>query len=142
MSIIDWGPFREMEGLTSEMSTFLGNFPLSNINRCATPRTDVYHTDKEVIVKCEVPGLSKEDLEVLIEDTYIRLSGQKKRIKTMDNEEIYRSEQFYGRFSRIIPLPSEVQPEKAVAEYKDGILSIIIPKSDNKTMRGKKIVIQ
>lgn len=142
MSFVDWGPFREMEDLTSEVNEFLGNFPLSIINRYATPRTDVYQTDKQVIVKSEVPGLSKEDIEVLIEDTYIRLSGQKKRKKTLENEEIYRSEQFYGSFSRIIPLPSEVQPDKAVAEYKDGILSIIVPKSDNTTLRGKKVDIR
>lgn len=141
MSFIDWGPFCEMENLTSEVNDFLGNFPMSIINRYATPRTDVYQTDKEVIVKSEVPGLSREDMEVLIEDTFIRLSGQKKRLKTKDNEEIYRSEQFYGSFSRIVPLPCEVQPDMAVAEYRDGILSIIIPKSYNRSPRGKKVVI-
>ena len=110
MSFTDWGPFREMGDLTSEVNDFMGNFPLSILNRYATPRTDVYQTDKEVIVKSEVPGVKREDIEILIENSYIRLSGQKKRIKTKDNEEIYRSEQFYGSFSRIIPLPSEVEP--------------------------------
>ncbi|NLN64480.1 MAG: Hsp20/alpha crystallin family protein [Clostridiaceae bacterium] len=141
MSFTDWGPFREMGDLTSEVNDFMGNFPLSILNRYATPRTDVYQTDKEVIVKSEVPGVKREDIEILIENSYIRLSGQKKRIKTKDNEEIYRSEQFYGSFSRIIPLPSEVEPDMAVAEYKDGILSIIISKSNNKSFRGKKVVI-
>lgn len=139
MSFSEWGTFREMESLTTDSNDLLGNFPL--INRYATPRTDVYQTDREIIVKSEVPGLAREDMEVLVEDTYIRLSGQKRRIKTRDNEEIYRSEQFYGSFSRIIPLPAEVQPDMAVAEYKDGILSIVIPKSDNKSPRGKKVVI-
>lgn len=141
MSFSDWGSFREMEALTTDSNDFFGNFPLSIINRYATPRTDVYQTDREIIVKSEVPGLFREDMEVLIEDTYIRLSGQKRRMKTRDNEEIYRSEQFYGSFSRIIPLPAEVQPDMAVAEYRDGILSVVIPKSDNKSPRGKKVVI-
>ena len=141
MSFTDWGPFREMGDLTSEVNDFMGNFPLSILNRYSTPRTDVYQTDTEVIVKSEVPGVKREDIEILIENSYIRLSGQKKRIKTKDNEEIYRSEQFYGSFSRIIPLPSEVEPDMAVAEYKDGILSIIISKSNNKSFRGKKVVI-
>lgn len=141
MSISDWGAFHETDGLTPDINDLIGNFPLSIINRYATPRTDIYQTDREIIVKSEVPGLSREDIEVLIEDTYIRLSGHKKRMKTREDEEIYRTEQFYGSFSRIIPLPSEVQPDLAVAEYRDGILSVIIPKSDQKSPRGKKVII-
>lgn len=139
MNFSDWGAFREMETLNTDANDLIGHFPL--INRYATPRTDVYQTDREIIVKSEVPGLAREDMEVLIEDTYIRLSGQKRRMKTRDNEEVYHSEQFYGSFSRIIPLPAEVQPDMAVAEYRDGILNVIIPKSDNHSPRGKKVVI-
>lgn len=139
MSLSDFGVFRETDGISPEINDVYGNFPLSIINRYATPRTDIYQTEKEIIVKSEIPGLSREDMEVLIEDTYIRLSGQKKRVKTREDEEIYRSEQFYGSFSRIIPLPSEVQPDLAVAEYRDGILTVIVPKSDQKSPRGKKV---
>lgn len=141
MSLSDFGVFRETDGISPEINDVYGNFPLSIINRYATPRTDIYQTEKEIIVKSEIPGLSREDMEVLIEDTYIRLSGQKKRVKTREDEEIYRSEQFYGSFSRIIPLPSEVQPDLAVAEYRDGILTVIVPKSDQKSPRGKKVEI-
>lgn len=136
---MDLEPFRQMEDLACEVNDFIGNFPMSVINRYVTPRTDIYQTDKVIIIKSEVPGLSRDDMEVIVENTYVKLAGQKKRIQTMNNEEIYRSEQFYGRFSRIVPLPCEVQPDKAVAEYKDGILTIIIPKSDSKTTHGRKI---
>ncbi len=129
MSLADWIPFNNTDEPVSDVNGFLEDFQLSIINRYATPRTDVYQTDREIIVKSEVPGLSCDDMEVLIEDTYIRLSGQKHRMKTLKDEEICHSEQFYGSFSRIIPLPSRVQPAKAVSECKDGILSIIIPKS-------------
>jgi len=110
--------------------------------RYITPRTDIYHTDKMVILKSELPGIPREDMEVTVENTYVKLSGQKRRIPVLDDEEIYRTEQFYGRFSRIIPLPYEVQPDKAIAEYKDGILTVIIPKSDNKTSHGRKLDIK
>ncbi|NLM11989.1 MAG: Hsp20/alpha crystallin family protein [Clostridiaceae bacterium] len=139
MSFMDLEPFRQMEDLACEVNDFIGNFPMSVINRYVTPRTDIYQTDKVIIIKSEVPGLSRDDMEVIVENTYVKLAGQKKRIQTMNNEEIYRSEQFYGRFSRIVPLPCEVQPDKAVAECKDGILTIIIPKSDSKTTHGRKI---
>ncbi len=130
MSLTDWDAFREINESTYGISDPFGNFPLSIINRYVIPRTDIYQTDKKIIIKSEVPGLSMNDMEILIENSYIRLSGQKKRNNTWSNEEIFHSEQFYGSFSRIIPLPSEVQPDKAVSEYKDGILSIIIPKSE------------
>jgi len=130
-----------MAELACEVNDFIGNFPMSIINRYVTPKTDIYQTDKVVIVKSEVPGLSREDMEIIVENTYVKLAGQKKRVQTMNNEEIYRSEQFYGRFSRIVPLPCEVQPDKAAAEYKDGILTIIIPKSDSQTTHGRRIEI-
>lgn len=141
MSYMDLEPFRQLDELACEVNDFIGNFPMSIINRYVTPRTDIYQTDKVIIVKSEVPGLSRDDMEIIVENTYVKLAGQKKRVQTMDNEEIYRSEQFYGRFSRIVPLPCEVQPDKAVAEYKDGILTIIIPKSDSKTTHGRRIEI-
>jgi len=141
MSFMDLEPFHQMAELACEVNDFVGSFPLSLINRYVTPRTDIYQTDKVIIIKSEVPGLSREDMEIIVENTYVKLAGQKRCVQTMNNEEIYRSEQFYGRFSRIIPLPCEVQPDKAVAEYKDGILTIIIPKSDNKTTHGRRIEI-
>lgn len=142
MSFMDLEPFGQMNELAFDVNDFSGSFPMSIYNRYITPRTDIYQTDKLIIIKSEVPGLLRDDLEIIVENTYVKLSGQKKRVKTVNNEEIYRSEQFYGRFSRIVPLPCEVQPDKAVAEYKDGILSIIIPKSDSGTTHGRKIEIK
>lgn len=141
MSFMDLEPFRHMDELACEFNDFVNNFPGSIISRYVTPRTDIYQTDQMIIIKSEVPGLSKDDMEIIVEKTYVKISGQKKRTETLKNEEIYRSEQFYGRFSRILPLPCEVQPDKAAAEYKDGILTVIIPKSDSNTTHGRKIEI-
>lgn len=69
MSFGNWKPLREIDELASEINELLMTTPLSIINRYATPRTDVYQTEKEVIVTSEIPGLSKEDMEVLIENT-------------------------------------------------------------------------
>jgi len=141
MSFMDLESFRHTDDHVYEINDLNGCFP-TFINRYVTPRTDICQTDKMIIIKSELPGISREDMEIIVENTYVKLSGQKRRIPTLSDEEIYRSEQFYGRFSRIIPLPCEVQPDKAVAEYRDGILSVIIPKSDNKTSHGRKIEIR
>lgn len=106
------------------------------------PRIDVYQTDSDVIVKAEIPGVSKEDLNVYVDDNSIRFSGQSRRREEFKDENIYRSERSFGRFSRAIPLPVEIKSEQAKAEYQDGILSIIAPKTESAKTRGKRIEIQ
>jgi len=140
MSLIPWNPFREMDNIGREMSNFF-DFP-SKLFSGSSPRVDVYQTEKDVIVKAEIPGVSKEDLNLYIDDNSIRLSGQTKKEKELKDENVYRSERYYGSFSRTIPLPVEVKSEEAKAEYKDGILSIIIPKVEPSKTRGRKIDIQ
>jgi len=74
-----------------------------------------------------------------VDENSVRLSGQSKRDKEYNDENIYRTERYYGSFSRTIPLPAEVKPEQAKAEYKDGILSITVPKAEPAKSRGKRI---
>lgn len=140
MSLIPWNPFREMDNIGREMSSFF-DFP-SKLFSGSSPRVDVYQTEKDVIVKAEIPGVSKEDLNLYIDDNSIRLSGQTRKEKELKDENVYRSERYYGSFSRTIPLPVEVKSEEARAEYKDGILSITVPKVEPSKSRGKKIDIQ
>lgn len=92
------------------------------------PRVDVYQTEKDVVVEAEIPGVSKEDLDIYIDENSIKLSS--------------RTERDYGSFSRTIPLPVEVKSEDAKAEYRDGILSITVPKVEPAKMKGRRIDIQ
>jgi HSP20 family protein len=73
---------------------------------------DVYQTEKDVVVvKAEIPGVSKEDLKLSIDDNAVRISGQIKKEKEFSDENAYRTERYYGNFSRTIPLPVEVKAE-------------------------------
>ncbi|MCX7747403.1 MAG: Hsp20/alpha crystallin family protein, partial [Clostridia bacterium] len=99
-------------------------------------------TDTDVVVKAEIPGITKEDLNVYVDENSIRLSGQSKRDNEYKDENIYRTERYYGSFSRTIPLPVEIKSEQAKAEYKDGILSITVPKVEQAKAKGKRIDIQ
>lgn len=142
MNLVPWNPFREVDNIGKEMSTLLENSPLAFFGRAASPRVDVYQTEKDVMVKAEIPGVSKEDLNVYVDENSIRLAGQIKREQGFNNENMYRTERFYGSFSRTIPLPVEVKTEQAKAEYKDGILSIIVPKVEPTKMKGRQLDIQ
>jgi HSP20 family protein len=142
MSIVPWHPFRDIDNIGREMSSILENSPLTFFGRATSPRVDVYQTDKEVIVKAEIPGVSKEDLNVYVDENSIRLAGQIKRDQEFSDENMYRTERFYGSFSRTLPLPVEVKSEQAKAEYKDGILSILVPKVELTKMKGRQLDIQ
>ncbi|HHT01768.1 MAG TPA: Hsp20/alpha crystallin family protein [Firmicutes bacterium] len=134
MNLIPWHPFRELESLGRDFfaaNPFFGGL--------ATPRVDVLQTETEVIVKAEIPGVSKEDLNVYIEDSVLRLSGQAKKDSEFKDEHVYRTERYYGSFSRTVPLPVEVKSEQAQADYQNGILTIRIPKVEPARMKGRRI---
>lgn len=141
VNLVPWNPFRDLD-LGREMSSFLENSPFSFLGRHSSPRVDVYQTEKEVIIKAEIPGVSKDDLDVFIDENSIRLSEQTRKDERYKDENMYRSERFYGSFARAIPLPAEVKPDQARAEYKEGILSVIIPRMEPSKMKGRRIDIQ
>jgi HSP20 family protein len=140
VSLVPWNPFREMDNVSREMSNFF-DFP-KFFGGYSSPRVDVYETDNDVVVKAEIPGVSKEDLNLYVDENTVKLSGQTKKEDEFNNDSTYRAERYYGSFSRVIPLPVEVKSEKAKAEYKDGILNITIPKAEPSKVKGKKIDIQ
>ena len=139
MSLVEWNPLREME---REMTNFFDRSPFSFFGMGTYPRVDVYQTENDIIVKAEMPGVSKEVLNVYVEDNLLRLSGRTKRHEEFKDENVYRTERRYGSFSRTISLPAEVKSEQVKASYNDGILSITLPKAEPSKIRGRKIDIQ
>lgn len=96
------------------------------------PAVDVAEDDKEVAVKAEIPGLSEKDLEVSYADGVLYLKGEKKGEKEEKKRNTWHRESWQGFFSRSIPIGREVEWEKAKAKHKDGVLTVIIPKTKGK----------
>jgi HSP20 family protein len=94
------------------------------------PAVDVYQDKENVYVKAEVPGLKKEDVEVSLHDGILSISGERKADTTRKDAETYRSERFVGRFQRSFTLPSLVKADAVKAQYRDGILTITLPKAE------------
>jgi HSP20 family protein len=136
MSLMEWNPFREME---KEMGNYLERSPFRFFGGFNAPRIDIYQSEKDVTVKAEIPGVSKEDLNIFIDENSIRLSGKTKIDEVLKDENVYRRERYYGSFSRTVPLPMEVNSEQATAEYKDGILTITAPRVEPSKTRGRRI---
>jgi len=142
MSLIPWNPFREVDSLGRELLSSMDNIPFGFFTKSPSPRVDVYETNDEVVVKAEIPGVSKEDLNIYVDENSVRLSGQTKKDTEYKDENAYRVERFFGSFSRTIPLPAKVKSEMAKASYQDGILSVTAPKVESSKMKGRRIDIQ
>ena len=107
-----------------------------------SPSVDIFTEKDNVIVKAELPGMKKENIDVSITDHTMRISGEKKREKKTEKKDYYWEESSYGSFVRSFQLPSEVQTDKASANFKDGVLEIKIPKTEEAKKKEKKVAIQ
>lgn len=104
-----------------------------------TPSVDVFEEGDEVVVRAELPGMKKEDINVSITDSTVMITGEKKQEEKVEKKNYYRMERSYGSFTRSFALPSEVETEKAKANFKEGVLEIRIPKSAEAKEKEKKI---
>ena len=97
-------------------------------NERMSPDIEIKETDEKLIVRAELPGLTKDDISVELKDSILTLSGEKKLEKCEENEKFHRTEISYGKFTRSFQVPMEVDTEKIDANFQDGILTIDIPK--------------
>jgi len=107
-----------------------------------SPSVDIFEEKDDVVVKTELPGMTKKDIEVNISDDTITLSGEKKKEEKVEKKNYYHLERSYGSFSRSFRLPTDVQTDKAKASFKNGVLEIRIPKTEEAKKKTKKITIQ
>lgn len=95
------------------------------------PAVDVLESQDKLTVKAELPGFKREDLDVSVHDNHLVLSGERKADMERKEGDFYRSERFYGKFHRSIELPFAVDTGRIEARYNDGVLTIMLPKSES-----------
>jgi HSP20 family protein len=103
------------------------------------PSIEVIASDKDVKLTAELPGLEEKDVEVLVDDDVLTIRGEKKA-ESEDKERGF-SERYYGHFERVVPLPFEVEEDKAEASFKNGVLTVSLPKSPKAQEKAKRIPI-
>ncbi len=106
-----------------------------------SPTVDIFEEGSDVVVKAELPGMGKDDIDVNVTDDVITISGEKKTEEKVEKKDYFRLERSYGSFSRSLTLPAETQTDKAKATFKDGILEVRIPKTEAAVQKAKKIKI-
>jgi HSP20 family protein len=107
-----------------------------------SPSMDIFTEGDDVVVKAELPGMKKEDINVSLTKDTISISGEKKKEGKVEKKDYYSLERSYGSFKRSFSLPAEVQTEKASAKFKDGVLEIRIPKTEEAKKKEKKVMIE
>ncbi|GAQ95769.1 HSP20 family protein [Thermodesulfovibrio aggregans] len=141
-------PFEEIERLFDEVmrrpfSLFRSFVPrVREEAEFISPAVDIYEEGDDLVVKAELPGINKEDIEVKITDDYITISGEKKREEKVEKKDYYRYERSYGSFSRTFRLPVDVQTDKAKAKFENGVLEIRIPKTEEAKKKERKLQIE
>ncbi|MDD3374111.1 MAG: Hsp20/alpha crystallin family protein [Candidatus Omnitrophica bacterium] len=130
-------PFSELEGIQKQMNQLfdfsLARNPLGDTTLLGgqwAPAVDVYDSKDSLLVKADLPGLTKDEIEVSIHDGSLILKGEKKKDTEVKEEKYFKTERFYGSFFRTIPLPASVDVNKVDAKYQDGVLTLTLPKKE------------
>ena len=147
MNMTVWNPLREMENLLDRYNR-AGNLGLSNDDNELgfskwLPTVDIKEDDNNYLIRADVPGVDKQDIEVRLENGVLSISGEKKTQKEEGEGTInHRTERYYGSFFRRFTLPTTVQSDKVDASYKDGVLSLTIPKAEKPKPKAIQIKVQ
>jgi HSP20 family protein len=131
---------REMNRLFDDVFRGFDMAPFGGVSRMASwPHVEVVDNDKDVRISAELPGLEDKDVEVLIGDGVLTIRGEKK--SAIEDKERAFSERTYGRFERRIPLAWEVEEDKIEASFKNGVLTVTLPKSAESRSEVKRIAV-
>ena len=134
-TVAAWPTFGRLSDLRDEIDRLFDS-PLTELTRTSqllsgwTPALDVFEEKENFVVKAELPGMKKEDIEVSFHDGSLSISGERQSETKHADVEVYRAERFFGRFQRSVTLPAPVAVDKVKAAYKDGILTITLPKTE------------
>lgn len=134
-----WSPRREMERVFEDFFRDFRDLTEAPIQG-VFPSIDLYEEKERYVVKAEAPGLEKEDLHISVTDNTLQIRGEVKREEKKEERNYYYNERYYGAFSRDVLLPSAVNPDQIRASFKNGVLTIEMPKS--KEQAGKEIKIE
>lgn len=151
MSIVKWSPIKELEVMRRDMERLFEEFfepsarrrrwwPTPSETGAIVPNINVYDRKNEVVIKAELPGVEKDNIDLTITKDSITLKGESKKDEEVKEEDYYSREINYGSFVRTIALPAEVESEKAKATFKNGVLEVVLPKKEE--AKPKEIKVQ
>jgi len=146
MAIMKVDPIREFAVMQDRLNRLFGNVYLrdedTGFRGSWVPSVDIYETEKhDLVLRAELPGISREDIEVTVENGTIVIKGEKKFDTEVKEEHYRRIERTYGTFHRSFTLPNTVDAAKVAAEYKNGVLTVTLPFKEEAKPRTVNVVV-
>ncbi|BFM40600.1 Hsp20/alpha crystallin family protein [Synechocystis sp. LKSZ1] len=145
MALLRWQPLRELDTLQHEMNRLFDTLSPQGLLKegdgwpSFMPPAEITETPEALHLKVEIPGLQAEDINVEVTRDSVSLSGERRSETRAEEKGVTRTEFRYGKFERVIPLPSKVDNTQVTAEYKDGILTLTLPKAEEEKNRVVKV---
>lgn len=146
MAVVKWDPFRDLISIQDRMNrlfeqTLSRSREDEGVSATAwTPAVDIYETPDTIVMKAELPGVAREDIQIQINENTLTLQGERRFAKDVQEENYLRLERAYGGFHRSFTLPATVQQDKIRALFKDGVLELVLPKAED--AKPKRISIE
>ncbi len=137
MAIVKYNPFRDLRAMQEQMNRLLDmawNREVGEELREGIwqPPVDIYEDESTVVIKAEVPGVDQKEIDIRIEDNTLTIRGERKHSQEVKKENYHRVERFYGTFQRSFSLPHTINQEKVKATCEQGVLTITLPKREEK----------
>ena len=143
-AVTPWRPFMDLTRWERDMDRMMEDFFGRRVRpwwlerwfrtdelAVSAPAVDLFEEKDEIVVKAELPGMEKDNIEVNLTDHTLTIKGEKKKEEEVKEEKYYRSERSYGAFVRTLELPADVHGDKAKATFKNGILEVRLPKTED-----------
>lgn len=156
MSLIRWQPLKELDTLRHQMNHLFdelthsddlrsvgdhrefGQFPKLE-NAMWAPAIELKETDTELVVKAVIPGIEAKELDVQVSENAVSITGEHREEKRTEEKGYFRSELQYGQFQRVVPLPVSVKHDQVQSEFKDGVLTLTLPKAESSPSKVTKV---
>ncbi len=147
MAIVKWDPFRELEEMSDRLNRVFNRPALSRTGNGKetmtaadwSPVVDVLETDKEYVIKAELPEVKRDDVKITVQDGVLTIQGERKYEAEEKGKRFHRIERSYGSFVRSFTVPDFVDEEKVGAEFRDGVLSLHLPKTEKARPRAIEV---
>ncbi len=143
MTLVRWNPWREIDTLQHQINSLFEDtrLPSASSERglSKVPAAELQETEDAIYLKLELPGIEAKDLDVQVTENSVYVSGERKSETKSEEKGVTRSEFHYGKFQRVIPLSTRIQNTNVKADYKDGILNLTLPKTEQSKNKVVKI---
>jgi HSP20 family protein len=149
MTLVRWDPFREFAQIQDRLNRVFaeayGRSPVGSDEGLMTtgswvPPVDIYQNgDHELVLKAELPDMTREDIDITVDNGTLSIKGEKKFSSEVKQDDYHRIERHYGTFSRSFSLPQTIDPSKVSAEYKQGVLTVRLPLREEAKPRSIKV---